>query len=296
MPIYTLISATGLCRGGFGFIWANNPLHPEKSRERRSLLYSAEAVLYHFRMSKAALLFQIAKQDGLEFVFTSGNALSYPVHTHISVYTITVVRNGVVRLTRKNSTTIYPHGSVYVVAPYEPHRPEYTDSFDIVSLCINKEHSTRMSRSSLTVTCLKYAKRLMEQNLLQADTVERLLDGITMMYESVADAGKSPIVPPKVLEAWDCRTIEHSDSAMPLHLSRYHFIRTFKSQTGLTPHQYRIQSRIREAKQLLRSEHSIVDAALLAGFYDQSHLNRWFTRSIGITPHQYKKSCFALGR
>lgn len=244
-------------------------------------------------MTKADLFFHIAKQDGLEFVFTSGNALRYPAHTHISVYTITVVRQGIVRLTRQHSTDIYPSGSVYVVAPYESHSPVYTDAFDIVSLCIDKNHFFKMSRSALSTNCLKYANRLMEQNLLCPDTVQRLLAGIDNIYESNNAADKTPIIPPKMLEAWELRISEQIASQVQ-QLSRFHFIRKFKSEMGITPHQYIVQSRIREVKKLLTTETPIADAAAQAGFCDQSHLNRWFSRSIGITPQRYKKSCFFL--
>lgn len=242
-------------------------------------------------MNRADLIFHIAKRDGLEFVFTSGSALQYPAHTHISVYTITVVRQGIVRLNRQYSTDTYPAGAVYVVPPHEPHSPVYTDAFDIVSLCIDKNHFSKMSRTALSTTCLKHANRLHELNLLCPDTIERFLAAIDAIYDTNIVAEKTPITAPKVLATWELQASEHI-GFQAKQTSRFHFIRKFKREMGITPHQYIVQSRIRAVKQLLTTGIPIADAAAQAGFCDQSHLNRWFNRSIGITPQQYKKSCF----
>ena len=242
-------------------------------------------------MNRAELFFHIARRDGFEFVFTSGNALRYPAHTHVSVHTITVVRKGVVRLARKSSTDVYPAGSVYTVAPHEPHSPEYADAFDIVSLCVDKNHFRRMTRSALAEKYLAYASRLVERNLLRADAVQGLLAGMEGIYDAAAAADKTSIIKSGLLEAWPCENAGPAVEARP-GLSRFHFIRKFKREIGLTPHQYTVQSRIRNAKKLLTTATPIADVAVLAEFCDQSHLNRWFNRSLGITPSLYKNSCF----
>ena len=44
------------------------------------------------------------------------------------------------------------------------------------------------------------------------------------------------------------------------------------------------------ARRLLERGERPADAAALAGFTDQSHLNRHFTRRVGLTPAQYARS------
>lgn len=251
-------------------------------------IYKQSGISHNSAMSKAKVLFHIAEQDGLEFVFTSGNALGYPLHTHISVYTITVVRKGTVLLNRNRSTDTYPEGSVYVVAPHEPHSPEYVDAFDIVSLCVKKNLFRRMPRSSLAALCMGHMNRLVEQHRMATDTAQRLITGIDSIYRDIA-AQKMPAAP----------TMPAAPEALfdaPRRCSKFHFIRKFKNETGLTPHQYAVQNRIRKAKELLAADIPLADAAALAGFCDQSHLNRWFIRNIGITPRRYKNSCFFLNK
>jgi AraC-like DNA-binding protein len=70
-------------------------------------------------------------------------------------------------------------------------------------------------------------------------------------------------------------------------LSPFHFLRSFRRATGLPPHAYLIQVRVRKARSLLLRGSSAGEAALTAGFADQSHLNRHFKRFTGVTPCVY---------
>ena len=75
-----------------------------------------------------------------------------------------------------------------------------------------------------------------------------------------------------------------------VNLSKYHFLRVFKRELGLTPHQYIINQRIEKAKNLISKGHSIVEAALEVGFKDQSHFNRNFKRFYDYSPTQLIKN------
>lgn len=68
--------------------------------------------------------------------------------------------------------------------------------------------------------------------------------------------------------------------------SRFQFLRSFKRQTGLTPHAYLSQIRLQRARRLIETGESIAAAAAASGFSDQSHLTRLFARSYGFTPGQ----------
>lgn len=70
-------------------------------------------------------------------------------------------------------------------------------------------------------------------------------------------------------------------------VSRYQIVRAFARELGVTPYAYVIQRRVRLARQLLVNGATLVDAALRAGFADQSHLTRAFVRQFGIPPGRY---------
>jgi AraC-like DNA-binding protein len=77
------------------------------------------------------------------------------------------------------------------------------------------------------------------------------------------------------------------DLSVPLGVSPFQLIRMFRRATGLTPHAYLTQIRLRAALRHLRAGLPIAEAAVAAGFFDQSALNRHFRRVYGITPRQF---------
>lgn len=66
--------------------------------------------------------------------------------------------------------------------------------------------------------------------------------------------------------------------------SKFHLLRAFKAELGITPHQFLIQVRLAKARQLLTRG---VPPALVAadvGFADQAHFIRLFKRWMGVPP------------
>ena len=71
-------------------------------------------------------------------------------------------------------------------------------------------------------------------------------------------------------------------------VSRFQLLRGFAREVGTTPHAYLLQRRVRLVRRLLTAGRSPADAAVLAGFADQSHMTRAFVRQFGITPGRYR--------
>ena len=73
-------------------------------------------------------------------------------------------------------------------------------------------------------------------------------------------------------------------------LSPYQLSRAFRAHTGLPPHAYLVHTRVRLAQRLLTAGTRPAEAAVAAGFADQSHLHRHFTRIVGVTPGIYARA------
>jgi len=72
-------------------------------------------------------------------------------------------------------------------------------------------------------------------------------------------------------------------------LSSFHFARTFKLATGLTPYRYLLHARVERAKTLLETTSlSITDIAFAAGFSTPSQFAATFRRLAGLPPSAYR--------
>jgi len=72
-------------------------------------------------------------------------------------------------------------------------------------------------------------------------------------------------------------------------LSKYHLIRSFTRQKGISPYSYLETIRVGEAKTLLEKGIAPIEAAIQTGFSDQSHFSNYFKKLIGLTPKQYMR-------
>ena len=78
--------------------------------------------------------------------------------------------------------------------------------------------------------------------------------------------------------------------ASNVNLSKYHFLRLFKKEFGLTPHAFIINQRLNKANRLIQKGVSISQASVEVGFNDQSHYTRNFKKFFGYTPLTLKKN------
>ena len=65
-------------------------------------------------------------------------------------------------------------------------------------------------------------------------------------------------------------------------ISYFHFIRRFEAIFGSTPHQYRIQARLSEARLRLARGGSVTDACFAAGFESAGSFSELFVRHVGV--------------
>lgn len=86
------------------------------------------------------------------------------------------------------------------------------------------------------------------------------------------------------------RAISLDELANIANLSKYYFIRAFKDETGMTPHEYIINARVNTAVFFLSTtDLSMSEISLKCGFSNDSAFNNSFKRYIGDTPYSYRK-------
>lgn len=69
-----------------------------------------------------------------------------------------------------------------------------------------------------------------------------------------------------------------------------YFIRKFRKEVGMTPHQYMLHLHLQEAAVMLRRTEPVAQAAACTGFSDIKNFEKAFKGKYGMSPAKYKKT------
>ena len=261
--------------------------------------------------------------DGIFLFKAQFKRFAYNKHTHRE-FAIGVVERGTPKCYHKGATQVVPSGAIITVNPGEIHTGEaatnkgyqYRMAYippEFISEFLHDLYGTGVSlayfRSLVTFDneishSLLHALRLLDQKL--HDLLEAQICFIQAIAELFMRYGQPQYSPqslkqnPGVIRK-ACEFIHEKvsenisleDISCAVGVSHFHFLRLFKATTGFSPHAYLIQRRIEIAKTLIEHGNSLVQAALEAGFSDQSHMTRRFKTTYGVTPGQYQKAIFS---
>jgi AraC-like DNA-binding protein len=91
----------------------------------------------------------------------------------------------------------------------------------------------------------------------------------------------------EMIEADPARAVTLDELARECGLGKFQLLRGFCRATGLTPHAFLMQRRVALARRLITGRLPLAEAAVAAGFADQSHMTRLFVRTYGVSPGLY---------
>ena len=257
---------------------------------------------------------------GVEACLFRGIDQGFPEHFH-TYYVIGTMDRGSREVTIAGETRRVAPGELVFFQPGEPHacRPVGEERLDWRGLHVPQEV---MERAAEAVTGRRFAPHFTppvlpgseltslfrevwelaagEQGELRREEAFLLLVG--RLLERCGGCPRPPEeVRPEVRAV--CDYLEgHCDRRITLEqisalagLSKYHLLRCFTRQKGITPYRYLETVRVNRARALLEQGAAPLDAALRAGFADQSHFNHFFKILTGLTPSQYR-AVFAAER
>ncbi len=234
-----------------------------------------------------------SRMPRIEVILCENSNISYPLHNHVSVITIGMVLNGSITLTTKQGIFVYSENQSFVVYPYEPHSIKAESEYTLLTLCIDKSLVSSTPMGTIRNDMFSVLVAAFHKNNLNPKYLPQVFHQISAITNLISakefyDKPFTDVI--KQLEACPERGISVEDMARGTFISKYHFIRRFKAEVGLTPHQFQIQNRVRKAQRLLSSTKSLTEVALSAGFYDQSHFIKQFEKYVGLTPASYKSA------
>lgn len=93
-----------------------------------------------------------------------------------------------------------------------------------------------------------------------------------------------------ILTAAPETNLSMEEVAKQLSMGYETFRKQFRKQTGISPADYRLQHRMRQACHMLDAGISIKETAEMMGYADVYTFTRQFTKTVGTTPGQYKRT------
>ena len=150
---------------------------------------------------------------------------------------------------------------------------EYCDHCDYILKCISKciNHEIDYSKKNY---------RLIHFKNNDVDFENRLIAVLKLLVTNYTSVLPIKFAKSKLFQSFITETNFESFSldktASQFGLNKYKFIRLFKQETGLTPNNYVLLSRIQESKNMLKEGRPIFNTAIDCGFYDLSHFYKNF--------------------
>ena len=242
-------------------------------------------------------------------------ANEFPRHAH-GGFCIGLVERGARDLCDGKSSVIVRENGLFVINPGRSHACGPRDGrHSYFTICVETEYMRQTaSRISGKERPAPYFRQiLLDDGLLGArvrcflslvenggssaekkSVLDGVLSSLILRYAEEPPAPSRPVAREEAIASAcefirtnHARELSLKGMAAVVHLSPFYFQRLFLRTVGVTPHDYLMQCRVRQARELLSKGGSIAEIALDTGFVDQSHFTRSFKRAMGITPGVY---------
>lgn len=254
---------------------------------------------------------------------TAGQELDFHFHEFDK---IVLLLSGRVDYTVEGSSYALKPWSVLLVKHHTIHKAmiDKSEPYERIIIYLDGKYFSRSIPEARLTDCFDQADRSGEHLLLPTEQQRRAIEKVLSDYEAAAeDRGfgaqalrESFIVQlliyigrmtaassepgesqydPKIRRVLSYinenlgRELRVEQLAERAYLSKYHFMRLFKSQTGSSVHAYVRQKRLLHAARLIREGMSVNKAAAESGFGDYSAFHRAFRESFGISPGELKR-------
>ena len=235
----------------------------------------------------------LAADTGVELIKCEDSCLSYPLHNHASTYTIGMILSGNIQITFDEQKFSVYKNQFFIIPPYVPHSILANRKYTIITFCVHKDVIKQIDENRLASIATLLLSKAFCVKKIDIKQIISFLSAIFICKRHIL----TPVISVNYVEKLKQLIEQHPECSLTAkemsrhaYISKYHLIRRFKQEIGLTPHQFQIQNRIRKAQRLLTQSSSITEVALAVGFFDQSHFIKHFKKIVGLTPSCYKSA------
>lgn len=236
---------------------------------------------------------------------------AFAPHRH-DTYAIGCTTAGVQTFTYRGSELHSRPGDVFVLHPDELHdgRPGTTDGYGYRIVYIEPaligaasggralpfvaEAVSRHPRLKAAVLSALHDPGDPAGGLRHADAMARIADALNDMAgaprrrTAATHAAAVHRIREQLMESADDGGVDLPALEREHGLDRYAIARHFRRAFGVAPHRFLILRRLDRARHAIERGMSLADAALAAGFADQSHMTRHFRAAYGVTPGRWR--------
>lgn len=161
--------------------------------------------------------------------------------------------------------------------------------------CIIRQKNNKQIEKLLYDMVMLYENGRIEDDMNRSMRIYRLLDLLTHSTPTKMANDIDRAI--DYIQTYVGESISLDKLAEISNLSKYYFSRCFKEQTGYSPKEYIINTRIEKAKALLaRTKKPIAEIAKEIGYGSSGSFINLFVEKNGVSPKQYRKehqsSCF----
>lgn len=248
---------------------------------------------------KTIKFYSISYMPGLHIVKGDGVTNSFPRHLHKS-YCVGILTAGKAQYINGNTMYNLAAGDIFLINPSQPHTilPCNGEKFSHTVLCFSNENNTIKFTMPIIRDHKKGSSLLkLIDNIINCDSELGREELLMIFLDEIMPYCDMVNESPEVINDMSavCDYIESncknklslSELAGLTFQSKFYFIRQFYKKVGLTPYEYLIQARIKQAQALLKNGMPELDVSIELGFNDESHFINSFKKNTGVTPLEY---------
>ncbi len=210
----------------------------------------------------------------------------FPMHLHKKIC-VGIIDSGEKHLIINGEDNILGKDDLFFIPPYVPHRCCVKEGGSVSYTILCFEDINSISRDMMLDDISHIGFDLNKISSLYDYAAERIVN-----FNSFNDCKITALI--KYINENCSEQLTSGFLADLAGINPCYLLHLFKEKTGLTLHQFIIQTRIKKIKEGLISENNMLDIALDFGFYDQSHFIRHFKKHVGITPKMFSDSIIRL--
>lgn len=259
------------------------------------------------RMISKTAYHKLTAFDGLEILAAQHYHQPFPWHAH-ETFNLSLITGGTEGLQLPDTTLYAPAGHISITHPQEVHANPvlHAPGHSFYTFYVSPAVMARAAGGQpvyfpeRVIYNEPLFSRLLHLTQRAIPDFNRLFGSFLrelIQQHSTSEPAPVNSVGGTGIETLKVRLIEQLHAPVSLEqlarqhgMNKFKLLRYFKQHTGLTPHGFVLMQRVEAAKHLLQQGHSLVDAGLAVGFYDQAHFSRFFKSFVGVSPGRYQST------